>query len=130
MPVPTYDQFIDPLLKVLSDHPQGVKASEAFELAADRVGLTAADRQQILPSGLQHVYKNRIGWAHDRLKRAGYSSSPRKGFWQITNAGRPVSGEIRLNVVPGFRGANQLQIANRKSQIEDRTDDRSRDRYL
>ena len=90
MPVPTYDLFNDPLLRVLSDHPQGVKASDAFELAADRVGLTAADRQQILPSGLQHVYKNRIGWAHDRLKRAGYSSSPRKGFWQITDAGRPV----------------------------------------
>ncbi|MBK8148504.1 MAG: restriction endonuclease [Acidobacteria bacterium] len=88
MPVPTYDQFIDPLLRVLCAYPQGIRASDAFELAADRKGLTAADRQEILPSGLQHIYKNRIGWAHDRLKRAGFSSSPRKGFWQITDAGK------------------------------------------
>jgi len=88
MPVPTYDKFIDPLLRVLCDYPQGIKAADAFEVTADRIGLNAADRQEILPSGLQHIYKNRIGWAHDRLKLAGYSSSPRKGFWQITDAGR------------------------------------------
>ncbi len=28
------------------------------------------------------------GWAHDRLKRAGYSTSPRRGYWQITEEGR------------------------------------------
>lgn len=86
--VPTYDKLIDPLLRVLSEFPNGLRASEAFELVADRVGLTSSDRQEVLPSGLQHVYKNRIGWAHDRLKRAGYSASPRKGFWQITPSGR------------------------------------------
>jgi restriction system protein len=33
------------------------------------------------------VYKNRAGWAHDRLKRAGLSSSPRRGYWQLTSRG-------------------------------------------
>lgn len=39
-------------------------------------------------SGAQPIYRNRAGWAHDRLKRAGLSSSPRRGSWQITQAGR------------------------------------------
>ena len=46
--------------------------------------MSEPDRQELLPSGTQPVYKNRIGWAHDRLKRAGLSSSPRRGFWKLT----------------------------------------------
>jgi len=42
----------------------------------------------LLPSGAQPIYRNRAGWANDRLKRAGLSSSPRRGSWQITQAGR------------------------------------------
>lgn len=41
----------------------------------------------MLPSRVQPVYKNRAGWAHDRLKRAGLSSSPRRGYWQLTAEG-------------------------------------------
>ena len=33
------------------------------------------------------MYKNRAGWAHDRLKRAGLSSSPRRGVWKVTPEG-------------------------------------------
>jgi restriction system protein len=76
MPVPTYDQFIEPVLRYLADHPDGALARDVHEAAADALGLSESDRQEILPSGRQAVYKNRAGWAHDRLKRAGYSSSP------------------------------------------------------
>jgi restriction system protein len=41
----------------------------------------------LLPGGTQLVYKNRAGWAHDRLKRAGLSSSPRRGYWKLTDKG-------------------------------------------
>lgn len=41
----------------------------------------------MLTSGAQQVYKNRAGWAHDRLKRAGLSSSPKRGFWKLTAEG-------------------------------------------
>lgn len=33
------------------------------------------------------MYKNRAGWAHDRLKRAGLSSSPKRGVWKVTSDG-------------------------------------------
>jgi restriction system protein len=76
MPVPTYDQFIEPLL----------------------------------PSGAQPIYRNRAGWAHDRLKRAGLSSSPRRGSWQITEAGReflerhpqPLPAEVARELAMGY----------------------------
>lgn len=87
MPVPTYDKFIEPIFRYLASHPDGVAARDAHEAAADDLGLSELDREELLPSGVQRVYKNRAGWAHDRLKRAGYSACPRRGFWQLTDAG-------------------------------------------
>lgn len=87
MPVPTYDQFIEPILRYLVQHPAGTSAPAAHEAAAGSLGLSEEDKAALLPSGLQRMYKNRAGWAHDRLKRAGLSSSPKHGFWKITQAG-------------------------------------------
>ena len=87
MPVPTYDRFIEPVLRYLAAHPEGVSAKDAHEVAASTLNLSDEDRDEVLPSGRQPVYKNRAGWAHDRLKRAGLSSSPRRGLWKITEAG-------------------------------------------
>lgn len=49
--------------------------------------LTDDERAEILPSQTQQIYKNRIGWAHDRLKRAGLSSSAKRGLWCLTEQG-------------------------------------------
>jgi restriction system protein len=87
VPIPSYVQFIEPLLRYLAAHPEGAPAREACEAAADALKLSADDRQERLPSGAQAIYKNRTGWAHDRLKRAGFSSSPRRGYWRLTADG-------------------------------------------
>lgn len=87
MPIPTYDKFIEPIMRFLASHPEGVPARDAHEAAAGALELTEAQRAERLPSGIQPVYKNRAGWAHDRLKRAGLSASPRRGFWQLTEKG-------------------------------------------
>lgn len=87
MTVPTYDKFIEPLLRYLASHENGVTAKQAHEQVANALGLSDEDKQTMLPSGAQLIYKNRAGWAHDRLKRAGLSSSPRRGIWQITSEG-------------------------------------------
>lgn len=87
MTIPTYDKFIEPILRFLASNPEGVQARDAHEAAAGALKLTEAQRAERLPSGVQPVYKNRAGWAHDRLKRAGLSTSPRRGFWQLSEKG-------------------------------------------
>ena len=96
MAVPTYDKFIEPVLRFLVDHPDGVPAREAHEAAADSLGLSEDDRAKVLSTG-QAVYKNRAGWAHDRLKRSGYSSSPKHGIWKVTPEGLAFASQ---NVLP------------------------------
>lgn len=88
MAVPTYDRFIEPILRYLVAHPEGALAKDVHDAAATALGLTDEARAELLPSGVQTIYKNRAGWAHDRLKRHGYSTSLKRGFWRLTDAGR------------------------------------------
>lgn len=112
MTVPTYDQFIEPILRFLAKNPDGVPAKLAHEAAASALGLTDEDRLQLLTSGTQLVYKNRAGWAHDRLKRAGLSSSPKRGFWKLTAEGasfvkahaEPLTAEVTQKIAMDFLG--------------------------
>ncbi|CAH0221679.1 Mrr restriction system protein [Pseudomonas sp. Bi123] len=86
MSVPTYDQFIEPVLRFLATKPEGAHTRDAQEAAAKTLHLTEVQQQELIASG-QATYKNRAGWAHDRLKRAGLSSSAKRGYWKLTDAG-------------------------------------------
>ncbi|CAD5376791.1 methylated adenine and cytosine restriction protein [Pseudomonas sp. OF001] len=86
MSLPTYDQFIEPILRFLAANPAGAATREVHEAAAKALHLSEEQRQEVVPSG-QPTYKNRTGWAHDRLKRAGLSNSPKRGYWKLTEQG-------------------------------------------
>lgn len=88
MAIPTYDRFIEPLLRLLAEHQAPVPTRTVYLVLADRLGLSEAEREELLPSRQQRVFHNRIGWAHDRLKRAGLSTSPQRSMWQLTKNGR------------------------------------------
>ena len=60
MAVPTYDEFFLPLLSLLVERNQ-VSFGEAKDLLAERMGISDEDRDQLLPSGRQSRYDNRVG---------------------------------------------------------------------
>ncbi len=126
MPVPTYDKFIEPILRHLARHPEGVPARDVHDAAAVALGLSDSDRDELLPSGVQRVYKNRSGWAHDRLKRAGYSSSPRRGFWQLTASGsafaRANPGALTDDAIEEIATGNEDVRLRPSTELEPRTE--------
>ncbi|QDG49513.1 hypothetical protein FIV42_01800 [Persicimonas caeni] len=87
---PTFDAYIAPLFELLAEHPEGLTTKQAYDKIATRIGLTESQCEELLPSGHQPVHHNRIGWAHDRLKRAGLSHSVKRGTWALTPQGRAV----------------------------------------
>lgn len=124
MSVPTFDQFIFPLLQVLAKAPNGLRAAEAHERVAEHVQLSPEARSIRLSSG-QRVYQNRIGWAHDRLKRADLSETPRRGLWQITAKGRDFLGthpqsidEATLREIATVKPASQNEDASTATSPE------------
>lgn len=108
MAVPTFDQFIEPLLRYLVAHPDGVTMTQATDALADHFKLSESDRAELIPSNRQTVVRNRTGWAHDRLKRPGYSSSAKRGFWKITEAGL----EFAASRPHGFSKEEINELAN------------------
>ena len=115
MPVPTYDQFIEPLLRYLAAHADGAAITDVYEALANARKLTAGERAELLPSGAQAVFKNRIGWANDRLKRAGLSSSPRRGFWKLTPEGQAFAAK---NKVLPDQDLERLASVDRTSRLK------------
>lgn len=93
MAIPTYDQFTGPLLMFLAKHKEPVRTKQVYAGVAEMVGLTAEEKAQLLPSKIQAVYLNRIGWAHDALKRSLLSSAPKRGHWLLTDKGRALAAE-------------------------------------
>ncbi|MFT3877124.1 MAG: restriction endonuclease [Propioniciclava sp.] len=86
MSTPVWEQYMAPSLRVLSDG-QIHRGREIVEAAADLLGLTAEQRQVMIPSGKEQ-YRNRGTWALSYLSRAEAIERPTRGHYQITETGR------------------------------------------
>ncbi|MBP8790147.1 MAG: winged helix-turn-helix domain-containing protein, partial [Breznakibacter sp.] len=89
MPVPDYQSIMLPLLKALAGGKE-CHSRELIDLLANTFQLTAEERRELLPSGTQFVFDNRIGWAKSYLKKAGLLSSEKRGVVQISSLGLEV----------------------------------------
>jgi restriction system protein len=87
MAIPDYQTLMLPVLKLAADGTEH-KFSKAVEILADQFSLTGEERSELLPSGSQAVFNNRVGWARSYLKQAGLLGAPKRGFFTITETGR------------------------------------------
>ena len=86
MAIPDYQTLMLPVLKLASDGKEH-KFSQVVEELANEFCLTTEERNELLPSGSQAVFNNRVGWARSYLKQAGLLASPKRGFFTITQKG-------------------------------------------
>ena len=89
MAVPDFQSWFLPLLHRLGDG-EVHEMSTLYEQLADDMKLSPDDRAEMLPSGKQFTYRNRIGWARTYLKKAGLIESPGRGEVRITSRGREI----------------------------------------
>lgn len=87
MAVPTYDEFFLPWLTLLAERGQA-SISEAKDLLAERMGVSDEERHELLPSGRQRRYDNRVGWARTYLTKAELIRTVTRGVYELTDAGR------------------------------------------
>ncbi len=89
MPIPDYQSIMLPLLKFAGDQREH-SLREAIEVLAREFNLTEDERKKLLPSGLQEIFDNRVGWARTYLKKAGLLDSTKRGFFKTTPRGLDV----------------------------------------
>ena len=94
MPVPKFFEFFEAFLKVVSDGELHT-AKEVRSSIANLMALSEADLDEMLPSGKQRTFDNRVAWARTYLDKAGLIETPLRGKYRITEAGRNalLSGE-------------------------------------
>lgn len=86
MAIPDYQALMLPVLKLASDG-QDHKFSQTVEYLAHQLKLTEEEKSELLPSGSQAIFNNRVGWARSYLKQAGLLASSKRGFFNITVQG-------------------------------------------
>ena len=87
MAVPKFFEFFVPTLKALNSKSP-MKMKELRTVIADDMHLTDADKAELLPSGKQQTYANRILWSIQYLKNAGLISAVSRGEYSITKEGK------------------------------------------
>ena len=92
MPIPKYDEMYRAFLDCLADG-QLHKSKEVKDAVAGVFSVSEKERAEMLPSGKQQLFDNRIGWTRTYLKKAGLVQSPSRGIYMITPAGRQVLNE-------------------------------------
>lgn len=90
--MPTWEEFIIPTLKAMSDGVTRTRR-EIHPAVASAAGLTEEERAMQVASG-QLLYANRIGWGLSLLTKVGALARPIRGSYVITQAGRQILADF------------------------------------
>ncbi len=126
MAIPDYQTVKLPLLKFASDGKEH-SLREAVDYLADKFKLTDEERKDLLPSGQQEIFVNRIGWARTYMKKAGLLESTRRGYFKITERGLNVlkdnPSRIDVKFLEQFEEFRLFRALRHKKDVDDKTID-------
>lgn len=89
MAIPDFQSIMLPLLRFCGDAAEHT-SREAIDHLANEYGLTEEEQKELLPSGLQAIFHNRVAWARSHMKMAKLLENPRRGVFRITDRGLSV----------------------------------------
>ncbi len=131
MVIPDYQRIMLPLLEYISDQKEHAMRDLSNALA-EKFQLSEEERKELLPSGQQSLFYNRVGWARTYLKKAGLLESTRRGYVKITKRGletldqNPQAINIKhLTQFPEFLEFQRGKKSPRPDPDPDDTEDKS-----
>jgi restriction system protein len=86
MAIPSFQEVTLPLLQLSADRLIR-SIGDATEQLASHFKLSVAEREELLPSGRQSRFANRVAWARFYLEKSGLLQNPSRGRFQITDLG-------------------------------------------
>lgn len=129
MAIPKFQEITLPMLK-LASNGRVWSLADAREEMAKYFQLTEEELEELLPSGRQARFANRVAWAKVYLERGGLLSSPKRAHFQITKRGRKVlqdpPEEISIRFLSQYPEFQEFRSRSSKSS-ETESDDESSD---
>lgn len=118
MPIPDFQSCMLPILKLAADRDEH-SLSEGREVLAAHFGLTDEERSEMLPSGRQRRFDNRVAWAKVYLEQAGLLTSSRRAHFVITDVGLQLLAQnpVRIDIplLENYPKFKEFRSASRKS---------------
>ena len=119
MAVPDFQSFFKPLLDIAADGKiHSVK--EAREIIATQFRMTEEDMSDMLPSGTQSKFDNRVAWAKSYFIQAKILESPKRGCFVITQRGLELFQQkhdrIDIKVLSQYPEFVQFHAGNKKEK--------------
>jgi len=128
-----------PLLRFCSDG-QEHNNREAIDALSDEFNLTEEEQKELLPSGQQRVFNNRVAWSRAHMKMALLIENTRRGVFRITPRGKEIlqqsPSEINLRFLRQFpeyievRERPKSRSAQRCAAETDEREDRTPEEQL
>ncbi len=120
MSIPDYQSL---MLYVLRAAAQGeVRIGAVVDHLADQLQLTGEERAELLPSGKQTVFSNRVHWAKSYLSKAQLVELTRRGYFTITPLGQSVlqgnPSAIDNDFLNQFEGFRQFRDRSTEGETE------------
>ncbi|HMA62772.1 MAG TPA: restriction endonuclease [bacterium] len=129
MPVPDFQSFFKPLLEVAADGEEH-SLREAREKIAFSFNLGEEDRSELLPSGTQSKFDNRVSWAKSYLVQAKVLEAPKRARFKITERGKSLLSQGHekidvkvLNQYPEFVEFHTPSKQNKSAQPSTQTEE-------
>jgi restriction system protein len=86
--IPDYQTLMKPVLELAASGE--TKISDAVTQLEKAFALTEDEKSELLPSGKQTRFANRVHWAKSYLKQAGLVRNTKRGHFEITEEGRRI----------------------------------------
>jgi len=122
MSIPDFQTLMLPLLKFANDQQEHA-SREAADSLSQLFHLSEVEREELLPSGRQGIFDNRVYWAKTHLKHAGLLENTRRGFFKISQSGKDVlrtnPQEISMKFLKRFPQYIQFISGNGKTEIQE-----------
>src|SRR5262245_22782301 len=87
--IPDYQSLMLPLLTMASDGTEH-RISDVVEQLGKKLNLTDAEVAEMLPSGKQTLFSNRVHWAKTYMAQAKLLEITKRAHFRITERGRQV----------------------------------------
>ena len=117
--IPDYQTLMFPLLKLTSDG-QEHQIGDVMEPLAKQLGVDDAELAELLPSGRQPVFYNRVHWAKTYLSQAKLLEITKRAHFRITERGREVLSNnpprVDVHLLEHFAEFTEFKNRARQSQ--------------
>lgn len=119
--IPDFQTLMRPILEHHEDGADHERAPLRNALA-DRFNLTGQERAELLPSGRQRRFDNRLAWALTYLVHAGLLERPKRGVTRLTGRGPQVLAaypdRVDMTVLEQFEDYRQFRGGTYETEEE------------